>query len=65
MAKVQQPVTEETPAASDLAQKLFAVTWKPGSGYTNEGVAEMCLEAAEAFEKVQRERAGLRIAETA
>jgi hypothetical protein len=51
--------------AIPLAERLFAATWKIGGQTQDEHIAAKCLEAAETFERVRRERAGLRLAETA
>lgn len=66
MAKEKPLPTAETAGEStSLAERLFAAHWQPGSGYNADHIATQCLEAAETFDRVRRERAGLRIAETA
>lgn len=46
-----------------LAERLFSANWRPG--HSPDAIAEKCIEAAEAFERVLKCRADLRIAKTA
>lgn len=68
MAKAIERPSLAPPADSagiTLAERLFATHWNPKSGFETTHVAKLCLEAAEIFERVQRERAELRISEAA
>jgi hypothetical protein len=53
MAKDQR--TSEPDAASlTLAERLFAMHWRPTSGFSPEKTATECIEAAAAFERVAK-----------
>jgi hypothetical protein len=64
-AIVPQEAQADAPASFALAERLFVQHWNPKGGYDAEHVVRLCLDAAETFERVKRERAGLRVTEAA
>lgn len=67
MAKqqIERTATPDDSAGFMLAERLFVSHWNPRSGFELEHIAKLCLDAAETFERVKRERAGLRVTEAA
>jgi hypothetical protein len=55
-ASAVQPTAEDNDQTAAIAEKLFVANWVASSGYTAESVAAKCFDAAEAFERVRRER---------
>lgn len=53
MAKDNKP-SESNLASLTLAERLYVVHWRPNSGFSPDKVAEQCIEAAAAFERVAR-----------
>ena len=51
--------------AYPLAERLFVQHWNIKSGLETSHVAKLCLDAADTFERVKRECAGLRVTDAA
>lgn len=56
MAKQRDQLSNEAGDDTTLAERLFAKHWNPKGPSEVEHVARLCLDAAETFERVKRER---------